>query len=125
MQIHYKEKALLANQYKIEKAEHTKNWIGKNWIKVALFGVFMSVAGPVWTHQPDGIYRQEAISAVDVSDFGHLGTGIAFAIVYTICMFIAYFTGNYQDNKKIARLKKERVQLQEDLILLQNASEQY
>jgi len=30
MQIHYKEKALLANQYKIEKAERTKNWVGRN-----------------------------------------------------------------------------------------------
>lgn len=120
MEIYYKDKALLANQYKIEKAERDKNWIGRNWIKALLLGVFMSVVGPVYTHQPDGFYRQKAVSAVDVSDLGHLGTGVVFALFYTICVLIAYWTGNYQDNKKIKRLKEERQLLQKELELLLN-----
>lgn len=115
MQIHYKEKALLANQYKIENALRDKNWIGRNWIKVVLLGVFMSVVGPVYTHEPDGIHRTKAAAAVDVSDFGHLGTGIAFAFIYTICALIAYWTGKYQDNKKINLLKEDRAKIEAEL----------
>ena len=122
MQIYYKEKALLANQYKIEKAERNKNWIGRNWVNVTLFGIFMSAVGPVYTHQPDGIYRREAVRAVDLSDLGYLGLGIAFAFFYTFCLFMAYFTGKYQDEKKISRLKKEREKLRIELHLLKGKS---
>ncbi len=120
MQIHYKEKALLANEYKLEKAERTKNWVGRNWINVALFGIFMSIVGPVYTHAPDGIHRTKAVAAVNVSDFGHLGTGVVFAIFYTFCMLIAYWTGKYQDKKKIAQLKEDRAKIEAELQALRD-----
>ncbi|KQC34204.1 hypothetical protein AAU57_13310 [Nonlabens sp. YIK11] len=119
MQAKYLKKALLANQYKIERAEKSKNWIGRNKVKVILFGIFMSVVGPVYTHEPDGLHRREAVKAVDVSDFGHMGTAIAFAIFYTLAFLVAYFVWKYQDAKQIRQLKEHRIQLKEQLTSIQ------
>lgn len=118
MQIHYKEKALLANQYKIEKAERSKNWIGRNWINVLLFGVFISFVGPTYTSVADGVYRKKSVMALDLSDFGYFGTVLCIAIWYAACMTIAYFVWNYQDNRKIKNLKKQRTELLKELELL-------
>ncbi|AGC77324.1 hypothetical protein LX97_01626 [Nonlabens dokdonensis] len=121
MQIHYKEKALLANQYKIERAERNKNWIGRNWFNVLLFGVFISFVGPVWTHQPDGIYRKKAVKALDYSDFDYVGTVAYVFVVYSICITIAYFVWKHQDEKKIRKLKAHRKELENELkVLLDN-----
>lgn len=118
MQIQYKEKALLANKYKIERAERNKNWIGRNWINVLLFGVFISIVGPAYTSEADGIYRKESVSALELSDFGYFGTVLCIAIWYAACMTIAYFTWKYQDNRKIKNLKKQRTELLRELDLL-------
>lgn len=118
MQIHYKEKALLANQYKIERAERNKNWIGRNWVNVLLFGVFISFVGPAYTSEADGVYRKESVSALELSDFGYFGTVLFIAIWYAACIIIAYFTWNFQDNRKIKNLKNQRIKLLRELEFL-------
>ena len=119
MQIHYKEKALLANQYKLERAEKSKNWIGRNKWKVALFGLFMSIIGPVYRHEPDGLHRKKSVSAAEISDLDYMGTAILFGVFYALVMFIAYWVWKYQDEKSIKDLKKQRSVLLVELDLLE------
>lgn len=118
MQIHYKEKAILANRYKIERAERSKNWIGHNLLNVVLFGIFISIVGPTWIKEPSMFSNKKPITALEMSDFGYIGTVIYIVIWYTGCIIIAYFAWKYQDERKIKKLKKQRMLLLSELEFL-------
>ena len=49
----FKEKELLATQFKIERLKKESGFFKRNWIKTILFGAAITVLGPSYTSEPD------------------------------------------------------------------------
>lgn len=107
MSKHYKEKALLATTYKIERLKEQSGFFKKHLNKVIILGAIFSFLAPFYMGEESekSIMEQSKMSYTESVVFIAL-------VVFSFCV-IAHITWTIQDKKRMKRLIKRKEELEE------------
>uniref|UniRef100_UPI004049A83A hypothetical protein n=1 Tax=Flavobacterium sp. TaxID=239 RepID=UPI004049A83A len=113
MSNYFKEKELSAIEGKIKSASKELNLFIKNLPGVVLFGGFFSLLAP----QYSGFhYMYERDSILQISKLQYDDFVVLIGISYAVLCFLLHFVFNYQTKKKIEKLQKRKMVLEQELL---------
>lgn len=108
MQRHYKEKALLATKYKIERLEKESGFFRKNFINIALCGMLFALWAPTYSDSQGRTIMQRL-------EMSYWHSVIAVSIFFLIFCLLGHFVWSFQEKNQMKRLKQRKVEIEEEL----------
>lgn len=104
MQKHYKEKALLATIYKIERLKSESGFFRKNWIPTMLFGIGASLLGPMYSSR--SYYHNSGETALEKSGMPYWELVLSFGVFYFLAVGTAHVVWTFQEKSRMKKLLK-------------------
>ncbi|MCF7561091.1 hypothetical protein L3X39_10630 [Sabulilitoribacter multivorans] len=108
MSKHYKEKALLATTYKIEKVKKQSGYFKSNINKVIILAALFSFLAPFYSNE-------NGKSMKDLLEISYTESVVfAFIVVSSFCL-IGHVVWTIQDKSRLKELMKRKKELEEDI----------